>query len=612
LARFWPCCGRLPGRANISQTVQRIGLAAAFLLGSIGAAGAQRVHGLAMHGEPKHPAGFTAFPYVNAEAPHGGRLVLGVQGTFDSLNPFIIRGVSASGMRDYVFESLLTRSADEPFSLYGLVAETMEVPANRSSITFHLNPRAKFADGKAIRPEDVLYSFDLLRQKGWPYHRSHYGKVAKAEKIGEGSVRFTFAVAGDREAALLLGLMPILPQHALTPEAFEQTTLTPPLGSGPYTVDRMEAGRSIVYRRNPSWWARDLPATRGRFNFDEIRVEYFRDVSALFEAFKAGEIDIRLEDDPNRWLNGYGFAAVRDGTVIKRELATQVPSGMSSIVLNARRTDLADARVRRALLHMFDAEWINRSLYNGLYKRTQSYFDRSELSSHGRPADARELRLLSPFAKLVKPSVLDGTYGLPVTDGQGDNREQLRIASKLLAEAGYSPKGGKQTKAGKPLRLEFLAQTRPQERLMLTYARTLARLGIDLSVRHVDSAQFNARLKSFDFDMLIWNWTASLSPGNEQVNRWGSAAAVSEGSLNLTGTQNPAADAMLEALLNADATADFTSAVRAFDRVLISGDYVIPLFHLPTVWVAHWSHLRFPETLPLSGYEIDTWWTVRR
>ena len=565
-----------------------------------------------MHGEPKHSAGFTAFPYVNTEAPQGGRLVLGVQGTFDSLNPFIIRGVSASGMRDYVFESLLTRSADEPFSLYGLVAETMEVPADRSSITFHLNSQARFADGKPIRPEDVLFSFDLLRQRGWPYHRSHYGKVAKAEKIGDGSVRFTFAVAGDREAPLLLGLMPILPRHALTPEAFEQTTLTPPLGSGPYTVDRVEAGRSIVYRRNPSWWARDLPVTRGRFNFDEIRVEYFRNVSALFEAFKACEIDVRLEDDPNRWLNGYGFAAVRDGAVIKREFATQVPSGMSSIVLNARRADLADARVRRALLHMFDAEWINRSLYNGLYKRTQSYFDRSELSSHGRPADARELKLLDPFAKLVKPSVLDGTYSLPITDGQGDNREQLRIASQLLAEAGYSPKGGKQTKAGKPLRLEFLAQTRPQERLMLTYARTLARLGIDLSVRHVDSAQFNARLKSFDFDMLIWNWTASLSPGNEQVNRWGSTAAVSEGSLNLTGTQNLAADAMLEALLNADSTADFTSAVRAFDRVLISGDYVIPLFHLPNVWVAHWSHLRFPETLPLSGYEIDTWWTVRR
>jgi peptide/nickel transport system substrate-binding protein len=351
---------------------------------------------------------------------------------------------------------------------------------------------------------------------------------------------------------------------------------------------------------------------RGRFNFDEIRVEYFRDASSLFEAFKAGAIDVRVENDPNRWLNGYGFSAVHDGAVVKQEFATRLPSGMSSIVLNTRRAHLSDARVRRALLHAFDAEWINRSLYNGLYQRTQSFFDRSELSSHGRPADERERRLLNPFAALVKPSILDGTHGFPTTDGRGDNRAQLKFASKLLAEAGYALKGGKQAKAGRPLKLEFLAQTRPQERLMLTYARTLARLGIDMSVRHVDSAQFNARLKSFDFDMLIWNWAASLSPGNEQINRWGSRAADSEGSLNLTGAKNPAADALIEALLEAESTEDFTSAVRAFDRVLLSGDYVIPLFHLPTIWVAHWNHLRFPQTLPLSGYEIDTWWTVRR
>jgi peptide/nickel transport system substrate-binding protein len=597
---------------KVSQTLRSLLIAAGALLAGCGAGKAEPAHALAMHGDPKHATGFKAFPYVNADAPQGGRVVLGVLGTFDSLNPFIIRGVSASGMRDYVFESLLARSADEPFSLYGLVAESVEVPADRSSVTFHLRREARFADGRSITPEDVLFSFHLLREKGWPYHRSHYGKVAKAEKIGEASIRFTFAAAGDREAPLLLGLMPILPQHALTPETFEQTTLTPPLGSGPYKVERVEAGRSIAYRRNPDWWARSLPVSRGRFNFDEIRVEYFRDASSLFEAFKAGEIDIRQEDDPNRWLNGYGFAAVRDGTVVKREFPTSLPSGMSSIVLNTRKTHLADARVRRALLSMFDAEWINRSLYNGLYRRTQSFFDRSELSSHGRHADARERQLLGPFAGLVKPDILDGTYRFPATDGGGDNRVRLQLASKLLVEAGYTLKGGKQVKAGRPLRLEFLAQTRPQERLILTYARTLARLGIDLSVRHVDSAQFNARLKSFDFDMLIWNWTASLSPGNEQANRWGSRAADSQGSLNLTGAKNPAADALIEALLQADSTAEFTSAVRAFDRVLLSGDYVIPLFHLPTVWVAHWDHLRFPETLPLSGFEIDTWWTVRR
>jgi peptide/nickel transport system substrate-binding protein len=584
-------------------------LALAIGLGVGSAAVAQPVHGLAMHGAPKHPAGFRSFPYVDPDAPRGGRLTQGMLGTFDSLNPFIIRGVSATGLREYVFESLMARSADEPFTLYGLIAESVELPPDRAWVTFHLRPEARFADGLPITPDDVLFSHAILKEKGWPYHRSHYGKVAKAEKIGERSVRFTFESAGDREVPLLLALMPILPRHRLDAETFERTTLEPPLGSGPYSVARVDAGRSITYRRNDNWWARDLAVMRGRFNFDEIRVEYFRDASTMFEAFKAGDLDIRLEDDPGRWVEGYDFAAVTDGRIIKREFDTGLPSGMSGLVFNTRRPAFKDPRVRRAFNLLFDAEWMNRNLFNGLFKRTQSYFERSYLSSHGRRADARERALLAPFADFVKPEVLEGTYRQPVTE---DSRANLKAAHKLLLEAGYEIKGGRMMKAGRRLSVEFLAQTRAQERLLLSYARTLDKLGIALSVRHVDSAQYNVRLKGFDFDMVQWNWTASLSPGNEQINRWSSKAADIEGSLNLAGVKNPAADAMIEAMLQADSEEDFTVAVRAFDRVLISGDYAIPLFYLPTVWVAYRSHLKFPSTLPLGGFDADTWWSERR
>jgi peptide/nickel transport system substrate-binding protein len=573
------------------------------------AVAAEPVHGIAMHGAPKHPPGFQHFPYVNPTAPKSGRLVLGALGTFDSLNAFIIRGVTPGNIREYVYESLMTRGGDEPFTLYGLIAESVELPEDRSSVTFHLRAEARFSDGAPVMPEDVLFSHAVLKEKGWPYHRSHYGKVVDAAKVGTHGVRFTFASAGDREIPLILGLMPILPRHKVDAETFERTTLEPPIGSGPYVIAKVDAGRSITYRRNPDWWGRDLPVSRGRFNFDEIRIEYFRDASSLFEAFKAGEIDVRPEDDPARWIEGYGFAAAQDGRIVKREFTTHLPSGMSALVFNTRRPMFEDARVRRAFILLFDAEWINRSLFDGAYKRTQSFFERSELSSHGRPVDAREQVLLAPFAQYVKPEVLDGSASLPVTDGSGDSRVNLRAASQLLAQAGYEPKGGRLVKGGVPLAFEFLAQTRQQERVMLSYGRTLQRLGIELSIRQVDTAQYWARLKTFDFDMIQWTWGASLSPGNEQINRWSSAAATTEGSLNYPGVMNPAADATIEALLQARSAEDFTAAVRAFDRVLVSGDYVIPLYHLPKVWVAHRSRLHYPATLPLGGFDLDTWWS---
>jgi peptide/nickel transport system substrate-binding protein len=570
---------------------------------------AEPVEGLAMHGTPKHAPGFTHFPYVNPDAPKDGRIVLGALGTFDSLNPFIIKGVTPPGLREYVYESLMTRSGDEPFSLYGLIAQSVEVPEDRSSITFHLRPEARFSDGTPITPDDVLFSHQILKEKGWPYHRSHYGKVAVAEKTGPHSVRFTFANSGDREMPLILGLMPVLPKHLLTPESFERTSLEPPVGSGPYRVERIDPGRSITYRRNPDWWARDLPVTRGRFNFEEVRVENFRDASSLFEAFKAGEINVRAEDDPGRWVEGYRFPAAIAGRVIKREFETGLPAGMTALVFNTRRPIFEDARVRRAFMLMFDGAWINRSLFNGSYQRTQSFFERSALSSHGRPADDRERTLLAPFTDYVKPEVLDGTYSVPGTTSTASNRDNLQSAFLLFKYAGYELKDGRLVKNGVPLSFEMLAQTRQQERLMLSYARNLERLGITTRIRQVDTAQYWSRLKTYDFDMIQWTWGASLSPGNEQLNRWSSKAATIDGSLNYAGVKNPAVDAMIEALLQAVSQEEFTAAVRAFDRVLMSGEYVIPLFYLPKVWVAYWGQLRYPAKLPLSGFDLDTWWS---
>ncbi len=570
-------------------------------------------HAIAMHGAPALPPGFTHFPYVNPDAPKGGQFRLGALGSFDSLNPFIIKGVAPNGLREYVFESLMARSADEPFTLYGLIAETIEVPADRSQITFHLRPKARFSDGRPVTSADVAFSHKMLKEKGWPYHRSYYGKVARLETPDPLTARFVFEPGSDREMPLIIGLMPILPSHRLDAESFERTTLDPPVGSGPYIVQRVDPGRTLVYRRNPDYWGKHLATHRGRFNFDEIRYDFFRDASTLFEAFKAGEIDVRAEDDPARWAEGYTFPAVADGRVVQREFKTGLPAGMSALVFNTRRPPFDDQNVRRALIHAFDAEWINRTLFHGLYRRTESFFSRSELASTGHPADRRERELLAPFAGSVREDVLEGRYRLPVTDGTGNDRTGLREAHRLLAQSGYVLKNGQLVAASgnRPLSVEFLAINRAQERLMLSYAELLRRIGIAVRVRQVDTAQYWTRTKSFDFDMMQWSWGASLSPGNEQINRWSSRSASINGSLNYAGVRNRAADAMIDALLAAEGREDFVSAVRALDRVLLSGDYVVPLFHVPGQWIAYWRHLKMPEQTPLSGTDFDTWWLDR-
>ncbi len=565
-----------------------------------------------MHDAPQYDAAFDHLGYVNSAAPKGGTLKLAVLGSFDSLNPFIIKGAPASGIRDYVYETLLARSFDEPFSLYGLLAETVETPADRSSVTFQLRPEARFSDGVPVTPDDVLFSWALLKEKGRPNHRTYYAKVVLAEKVGERGVKFTFA-GSDREMPLIMGLMPVLPRHSIRPESFDKTTFDKPVASGPYVVESVDPGAGIVYRRNPNYWGRDLPIMRGQFNFDTIHIDYYRDSTTLYEAFRKGLIDVQGDSDPidaTRWAEAENFPAAREGLMKKLEFSVGVPAPMSAFVFNTRRPLFADKRVREALTQVFDFEWINRTLFRGLYARTQSYFDRSELSSHGHPADERERALLEPYLSQIEPDILDGTFSQPVSDGSGTNRDGRKQAIALLAEAGYGLENGimTNTTTGQPLSFEMTCASLEQERLMLAYSRFLRQIGIVASVRLVDSAQFQRRATSFDFDMIQATWASSLSPGNEQSFRWSQASASQDGSFNYAGVQNPAADAMIAAMLSATTRADFVSAVHALDRVLLSGHYAIPLYHTPSQWILAWSHLRQPPGSTLYGTRLETWW----
>ena len=567
-------------------------------------------HAIAMHGEPAWPADFLQPTYVNPDAPKGGRLVQGVLGTFDSLNPFIVRGLPAVNMRGYVYESLLARGYAEPFTLYSLLAQTVETDSERSFVAFTLDPRARFSDGRPVTPDDVIFSWQLLRDHGRPNYRTYYVKVSKAEKFGERGVRFTFAGADDRELPLILGLMPILPKHAIDPEKFEETSFEPPLGSGPYVVTDVKPGESVSFKRNPDYWGRELPINRGLWNFGEIRFDYYRDGNTHFEAFKKGLYDARVELDPNRWESAYDFPALRDGRVVKESFPYGLPKGMSALVFNTRRSIFGDARVREAISYLFDFEWVNHNFFFGQYRRTASYFDGSELSSHDRPADMAERTILMPFPDAVRPDILAGKWSPPKSDGTGRDRDALRRALDLFAQAGYVLRGTTlaDAKSGKPFAFEILTTTRDQERLALAFSRTLKRAGIDAHVRNVDATQFERRRIAFDFDVMEYRWEQSLSPGNEQLFYWRSAAAGEEGSRNYMGVKSPAVDAMIAKLLAARQRANFVAAVRALDRILLSGFYVVPLFHLPQQWVARWTRIEHPAQTSLYGYLPETWW----
>ncbi|MDA9437316.1 extracellular solute-binding protein [Bradyrhizobium sp. CCBAU 51627] len=580
---------------------------------SVSGAQGEEAHAIAMHGKPALPADFTHMPYANPDAPKGGRLTWGILGTFDSLNPFIVKGLAVQPIRAYVVESLLARSQDEPFTLYGLLAKTVETDDERSYVTFRLDPRARFSDEKPVQAEDVLFSWQLLRDHGRPNLRQYYAKVVKAEAPDPLTVRFDLTGANDRELPLILGLMPILPKHAVDVATFEETTLSGPIASGPYRVTSVKPGASVTLTRNPDYWGRDLPVNRGLFNFDEIRLDYFREANGQFEAFKRGLYDFRVENEPLRWRDGYDFPAARSGEVIRDTFRPGTPQPSEFLVFNTRRPVFADIRVRQALTLLFDFELVNRNYFFSLYSRVGGYFAGSELSAYARPADARERELLKPFAAQIPEDIMDGSYRLPVTDGSGRDRATLRAALKLLSDAGYDLEGtvlrNRATKA--PFTFEMLVTTRDQERIALAFQRDLKRAGIDVSVRAVDPVQFDQRRLAYEFDMIQNRWDQSLSPGNEQYFYWGSAAADNPGTRNYMGAKDPAVDAMIKALLEARDHTDFVDAVRALDRALIAGCYTIPLFNVSEQWIARWNRIERPQATALSGYLPETWWAKR-
>jgi peptide/nickel transport system substrate-binding protein len=571
---------------------------------------AEQSYAIAMHGAPALPADFAHMPYANPDAPKGGRLVQGILGTFDSLNPLIVRGLAVQQIRGFVVESLMARGNGEAFTLYGLLARSVETDDTRSYVTFRLDPRARFSDGQKVTAEDVLFSWALLRDKGRPNHRQYYSKVARAEALDPLTVRFDFGGTQDRELPLILGLMPVLPRHAVDVARFEETSMTAPVGSGPYRVGAVKPGASVTLMRDPDYWGRDLPVNRGLWNFDEIRIDFYRETNGQFEAFKRGLYDFRVETEPLRWHDGYDFPAARSGEVIRDTIKTGLPQPSEFLVFNTRRPMFSDIRVRQALTLLFDFEWINRNYFFGLYGRSASFFAGSELSAYGRAADERERELLKPFASQIPADILDGSYRLPATDGSGRDRLALRSALNLLSQAGYDLDGTvlRQRSTKAPLTFEILVTTRDQERIALAYGRDLRRAGIEASVRAVDGVQFDQRRLGFDFDMIQNRWDQSLSPGNEQYFYWGREAADNQGTRNYMGAKDPGIDAMIAAMLEARDHGAFVSAVRALDRTLMSGFYAIPLFNVQEQWIARWNRIERPQATALTGYLPETWW----
>ncbi|HYG85311.1 MAG TPA: extracellular solute-binding protein [Azospirillum sp.] len=574
---------------------------------------AEPVHGIAMHGDLKYPAGFRHFDYVNPQAPRNGTLRQAVVGTFDTLNPHVVKGLPAAGLLN-VYETLLARSADEPFSLYGLLAESVEVPDDRSSIVFHLNPKARWHDGTPVTADDVLFSFEVQRQHGTPNRRLFYAKVALAERLDARSVRFVFLREPDggidREMPMLMGLLPIHQKAWWHGKSFDRTTLEAPMGSGPYRVKQVEPGRRIVYERVEDYWGKDLPVRCGLFNFDRLEFHYFRDDTVALEAFKAGQVDVRREGEPAKWAVGYDGPALREGRFVLEELPTGRPEYARGFILNTRRPLFRDRRVRQALGYAVDFEWINRTLYHGALKRTASYYPNSVLAATGLPGPD-ELKVLAPFRPVLPPELFTTPFQLPQTDGSGPyaGRANLREATRLLAEAGWRIENGRLVNGdGRPFLFEILLGDPADERTALEFARGLERLGIEAKVRTVDSAQFQARLDEFDYDVVVRWWASTLSPGNEQLYYYGSKAADTPGTRNYAGIKDPAVDAISASIASARTRPELEARVKALDRVLLWGHYMVPLFHSTVDRIARWTWVRRPAVTPVYGALAETWW----
>ena len=571
-------------------------------------------HGIAMYGEPALPPDFSALPYVNPDAPQGGTIISGETGGFDSLNPFILKGKPPWQLRFLAYESLMGRSWDEPFSLYGLLAESIKTADDRSWVEFTLRPEAKFSDGSPVTVEDVLWSYETLGTVGHPRYHGLWSKISSAETTGPRSVRFTFS-EDNQELALLAGMRPILKKAQWVGKDFQNSTLQDiPIGSAPYSVGTYEAGRYLVLQRNPDYWGADLAFRRGTNNFDTIRYDYFGDGAVLFEAFKSGALTMHREFNADAWENRYEFDAIANGAVEKSLVPHQRPSGMTGFVMNTRRPIFADWRVREALLLSFNFEFINDAMTGGRQSRITSYFSNSMLSMQPGEATGRVRALLEPFAAHLPPGTLEG-YRLPVSDGRERNRKNIAAARDLLETAGWQVVDGRlQDRSGTAFTFEVMLKQGKKEHqaIMEIYARALERLGINVRISIVDNAQFTDRIKSLDFDMTYFRRGLSLSPGTEQYFYWGQEMADQQGSRNLMGVKSDAVDAMIAALIGADSRSEFLAATRALDRLLISGRYVIPFYQWNVSRIAHAKELHFPKSLPIYGdwlgFLPDVWW----
>ncbi len=571
----------------------------------------QPVHGIAMHGAPKYGPGFKHFDYVNPNAPKGGTIGLSAIGTYNTFNPYVLKGDPAAGLGN-LFESLMTSSEDEAFTEYGLLAQSMVVPEDRSWVKFTLRPEAAWHDGKLVSVEDVIWSLTTLRTKGRPFYRFYYRDVITSEKTGPRTVKFTFKNTTNRELPLILGQLPILPKHYWAGRDFEKTLLEKPLGSGPYRIKSFDAGRSVTYERVKDYWGAELPVNKGRHNADILRYDYYRDATVALEAFKSGNYDFRAENASKIWATGYDSPAFRQGRYKKELIRHQNPTGMQGFVFNTRKEIFSDPLVRWALAYGFDFTWTNKNLFYGQYARTSSYFSNSELASAGLPSPA-ELKILNPYKGKIPPEVFTKPYQPPTTDGSGRIRGNLRQGKKLLGLAGWVVKDSKlvHTKTGLVFKFEILLISPAFERVVLPFKRNLKRLGIEVSVRTVDTAQYRKRLDDYDFDMVVGSFGQSLSPGNEQQNFWGSAAGARPGSRNIIGVRNPVIDELIEGVIQAPDRKSLITRTRALDRVLLWGHYVIPHWHIRAFRVAYWDKFGRPKIPPKYGLGFDGWWVDR-
>jgi microcin C transport system substrate-binding protein len=569
-----------------------------------------RTHALSLLGEPALPPGFPHWPWVNPDAPKGGEIALTAIGSFDSFNPFVLRGTAAVGIGN-LYDRLTRTSADEAATDYGHLAETIELSADRLTIAYELREGARWHDGRPITAEDVVWTFETLRQHGRPFYRAYWADVAEVKADGPRRVVYRLRTAQNRELPQIIGQMYVLPKHWWEGRDFARPSLDIPLGSGPYRIERFEPGRTIVYRRVEDYWARDLNTMRGTANWDRIRYEYFRDNTVALEAFKAGQIDFRTENVAKDWATAYDFPAARRGLVRLEEIRHEIPTGMQCFAVNLRRPLFRDARVRRALIEVFDFEWMNANLFYGSYARTTSYFSNSELASSGLP-EGREREILEGFRGRIPEEVFTEEYRLPVTDGSGSNRDALRRALRLLREAGWTVRDRRLVNAeGRPFEFEILLSSPSFERVALPYREWLERLGMSVQVRTVDPAQYQKRIESFDYDMTVEVIPQSLSPGNEQRDFFTCAKVEEPGSRNVAGICDPVIDELVELVIAAPDRAELVARTRALDRVLLWHNFVVPHWHIQSFRVAYWDKFGRPPRNPRYDLGLDSWWVER-